>query len=659
MQLLASARNLATLIVAAAFCLLLNRAAAQTNYYSANGTEYALVGTLPGDQVAPSAAISTNGGYLVWADNATDGDSWGVSARKLDSTLSGTLGSFRVNVTGAGAQENPRVALLQNGGAVFVWQGGRQGFQHIYARFLNSSGTFIGGTDTMVNAVTNYFQVNPSVAVLNNGNVVVVWQSYNQAGSNSMQDVYGQIFTPTGTKSGGEFLINQFTAYNQRTPAVAAQPNGGFIVTWVSEQQRTTAPALGNNNTFSSSSALVVPSVDIYARYFNAAGTALAGEFLVNTDNKPCANPALAVATDGSYLVSWTARDLSNPTNSLDVYARTFNSAGAGGSVIYVNSRIYGDEYFSKVSAIGLDFLVTWTSLGQDGSREGVYGRFIHNNGSYNSGEFRINTTTASQQLDACVAADGGSQFLVVWRGFTGLANGFDLFAQRYLNQTIGLPAMSAPYVWVPFVVSNNVYQPQLVVTWAPQLGLSISNYEVYVNGSATPSGVVTSNQWTMTAANGLGATSTNYFAVDYVTTDGRRSPLSPTVTNATWSAGNYYGVPFDWMFLNYGYNFANWPSSVNTPLIPGGLTLLQVFVSGGNPTNPATWLKQTMARTAQGVFLNWNTTPGATYQVQQKTNILSPTWNNYGAPRFAAGSTDQLNVGGSSVGYYRIVLLR
>jgi hypothetical protein len=63
------------------------------------------------------------------------------------------------------------------------------------------------------------------------------------------------------------------------------------------------------------------------------------------------------------------------------------------------------------------------------------------------------------------------------------------------------------------------------------------------------------------------------------------------------------------------------------------------------------------MTKSAQGLFLNWNTTAGATYQVQQTTNFTA--WSNVGSPRFAAGTTDSLNVGGSSKGYYRIVLQR
>ncbi len=109
----------------------------QTNYYATNGTEYAIIGSLPGDQVLPDVAVTPAGGFVVWQDNITDGSGWGVSARRLDSTLSGTLSTFRVNVQGTNDQENPRVAMLKNGGAVFVWQGGLKAtstFMRVFSR---------------------------------------------------------------------------------------------------------------------------------------------------------------------------------------------------------------------------------------------------------------------------------------------------------------------------------------------------------------------------------------------------------------------------------------------------------------------------------------------------------------------------------------------
>ena len=198
-----------------------------------------------------------------------------------------------------------------------------------------------------------------------------------------------------------------------------------------------------------------------------------------------------------------------------------------------------------------LEYLVTWTSLGQDGSREGVYGQLVHNNGTLPGGEFRVNTTTISQQMQAAVASDGANQFLAVWTSYTGTANSFDLYAQRYANVSAVLPAMSAPYVWVPFVISNRVYQPQLQVTWAPLLGLSVFQLRSLRGRLGFAAASVSSNQWTMTAANGLTAGSTHSFKLDYITVDGRRSPLSPSASGKTWSGKSWGGIPYEWM-TNY-----------------------------------------------------------------------------------------------------------
>jgi hypothetical protein len=45
------------------------------------------------------------------------------------------------------------------------------------------------------------------------------------------------------------------------------------------------------------------------------------------------------------------------------------------------------------------------------------------------------------------------------------------------------------------------------------------------------------------------------------------------------------------------------------------------------------------------------------TYQVQVSTNLSA--WSNLGTPRFAAGTSDSIYVGGSPAGYYRVQVLQ
>jgi hypothetical protein len=173
-----------------------------------------------------------------------------------------------------------------------------------------------------------------------------------------------------------------------------------------------------------------------------------------------------------------------------------------------------------------------------------------------------------------------------------------------------------------------------------------------------------------MTAANGLAASSTHSFQLDYVTTDGR-SPLllSPPASGTTWSGLNWGGIPYEWMQQYFGNNILAWPLPTADSDVDG-MSNYQEFLAGTNPTNAASVLRvqisnvssgqsfvQRASQNLPGIYLNWNTQPGLTYQVQVTTNFTS--WSNLGSPRFAAGSSDSIYVGGGSAGYYRVLLLR
>lgn len=592
------------------------------------GTEYAIAGTLPGEQVYPHASIKPGGGYLVWHDNITDGEGYGISARKLDSSLSGTLSVFRVNQNGAEDQERPVVSLLNAGGAAFVWQGGKQGFHHIYARFLSAAGTWTTG-DVAVSSATNVYQLETSAITLTNGNVVVAWSSFNQVSSSSLRDIYFQILTPTGSKFGSETLANQVTAFNQRAAASAALSDGRFILVWVSEQQR------------------FENSADIYARIYSATGTPVGSEFLINPGTNVCANPSVAASPDGGFTVAWAEKDLNVLANSWDIVARPFSANALGGVTRRVNNQTYGDQYSSRIAAQGPDYLVTWTSLGQDGAREGVYARYLQSDGTLSGIEFRVNTTTVSQQMHPTVASDGVARFLTVWSSFVGGAGVFDLYAQRYANTNQPLPAPGAPIV---SALSSNT----LSVSWPPVSGFSIASYEVFADGAVTATAVVTNTYWNAT---GLAANSTHSYRLAYVVSDGRRSPLSGNTIGTTYKTGTHGGIPRDWMGYFWGDDSEFWPASF-ADTDADGVSNKNEFLAGTDPMDANSVLKVRLQPTAQGLFLNWNTEPGLMYQIWSAA-APGGVWSKVGSPRFAAGAIDSLFVGGSAAGFYRIERLR
>src|SRR5260370_18350666 len=80
----------------------------------------------------------------------------------------------------------------------------------------------------------------------------------------------------------------------------------------------------------------------------------------------------------------------------------------------------------------------------QDGSWEGVYGRFQQPDGSLSGGEFRVTSTTVSRQFHPALFADSAGRFLAFWSSFVGGGNDFDLFAQVYTSNDF-TPANPGP----------------------------------------------------------------------------------------------------------------------------------------------------------------------------------------------------------------------
>ena len=374
--------------------------------------EVALVGALPGDQVFSALAVSQTGGYVAWQDNGSDGSGWGISARRLDGNLHSQGTNFIVTAQKKGDQEKPQVALLKNGDATFVWQSGLPGYRTIYARFLSAAGKWIT-SDVRVNTFKKADKINPAITSLSNG-VVVVWASFGQdTKDGNMQGVYAQRLSSTGGKLGSEFRINQFSSYNQRNPAVATLANGNFVAVWISEQQR------------------FQNSVDAYARIFDSGGKPLGDEFCINAQFNLCANPSIAASANGSFTVVWGEKNLTGLTDSWDVWGRAFDSTGASlGDASRINTYTYGEQFAPKISSDGSKYLVVWTSLGQDGSREGIYAQFINADNSKVGSEFRVNTTTVSQQLQPSVASTSDGRFIAVWSSFVANTS-FDIFANH------------------------------------------------------------------------------------------------------------------------------------------------------------------------------------------------------------------------------------
>jgi hypothetical protein len=382
------------------------------------GVEFSILGALAGDQVRPSLSLSPTCRCVAWQDSVIGKSGFGIGSALLNSSFAAGP-AFRVNKTTTGAHIAPKVQLLASNNVIYVWQSSAAGTPDIYARLAGASGGSSFHTiDLRVNTHMADQQVDPAVAALPDGGAIITWSSYGQDGS--LWGVFARKINNNGVfATPKEFQVNVFTFSNQRKPVVAALARGNYVIAWVSEQER----SLG--------------SVDIYARVFSAAGKPLTGEIPVNSGTDPCDTPDVAPLNDGGFTVVWGQKDMTVTTNSWDVWGRPFSASGAPQAADFrINTFLFGDQYGPKIAAGPTGSLVVWTSMGQDGSREGVFGRFLQGGTAAAGAEMQVNTTTISQQIHPAVAWDGVNNFLVIWTSFVG-RSGFDLYGQAYhLNTT-------------------------------------------------------------------------------------------------------------------------------------------------------------------------------------------------------------------------------
>lgn len=271
----------------------------------------------------------------------------------------------------------------------------------------------VDGGETLVNSVSAGTQLTTiyggdNVAMDANGNYVVVWDD--DRGGNF--DVYAQVFNADGSARTGEILVNTYTTNRQEYAAVAMDADGDFVVSWSSNLQD------GSD-------------YGVYFQRFDSLGVAQGSETRVNTLTTGQQDLAsIGMADDGSFVISFSNLNVT----SGDIYAQRYSSSGTAiGSNFRVNTTTIQAQWYSSVDVDSDgDFVIVWESNVQDGSGYGIYGQRYDSSGIAQGSEFRVNSTTAGNQLGAAVdlAADGS--FVVAWDSAGQDGSGLGVFAQRY-----------------------------------------------------------------------------------------------------------------------------------------------------------------------------------------------------------------------------------
>ncbi|MDO4584168.1 MAG: hypothetical protein Q4D62_08715 [Planctomycetia bacterium] len=294
-----------------------------------------------------------------------------------------------------------------------------------------------------------------SVAMNGEGNFVVTWSQNNGTSTSPNWDIYVQVFDLNGNAISEAVKANtstETTDVQQRYSNVAVSLTGEFVVTWQSYRQNGSA------------------NWDIYANRFAADGTALGldgegKEFLVNdsdTVRYDQQNAAIAMDNHGNFVITWTATGQGNDSAyETNIYAKRFTKQVISESTIVTseNEFLVNDEWEAnnqQWASIAMDadgdFVISWTSHGQDGvgngpggssnGLNGVFAQRYDTTGTKVGQMFQVNTTAENDQQRSKVAMDADGDFIIVWESFQEVGNGtglgsadnWGIYAQRYVS---------------------------------------------------------------------------------------------------------------------------------------------------------------------------------------------------------------------------------
>jgi len=250
--------------------------------------------------------------------------------------------------------------------------------------------------------------------------------------------------------SSTEFRVNTYTTLDQTNPAVAYD-GSNYFATWQSYQDGS--------------------SYGIYGQLVTTSGTLTGSEFRVNTYTTNLqAYPSVAYGGE-NYLVTWYSLQ-DGGTGGYGVYGQMVDKSGVlSGSEFRVNTYTTNSQANSAVASSGSNFLVTWTSYGQDGSGDGIYGQLVNSSGALSGPEFRVNTTIPGAQSNSAVAY-GAGKYLVTWQSQDGNLDGiYGQFIDSSTGALSGSEFRVNTYTpaaqTIPAVASNG---SNFLVTWTSNL---------------------------------------------------------------------------------------------------------------------------------------------------------------------------------------------
>lgn len=290
-------------------------------------------------------------GVVAWQSKRQDQGGYGVFARAFD-TLGRSAGDdVQLNLFGEGHQVNPAVALEDDGTAWVAWESHGQDGHHggvVLRRF--EPGLVRGSNERFVHDDTVGHQAEVSLDADSLG-AVVAWTGPIETGGRA---VFVRRFGADLEPVGGALVAGQAEGASDNLPVVRCDGEGGFVVTWARTD-------------------LEGRPIGVWLRRFDAGGLPLGDEVAVREGLH--IEPTLALTASGDAIVGWLSGANGDYAPNLCRVELTGDEAAAGEPFTWTPA---GPGYTSGLDvAVGPNdrVLATWSTFSDPIKKAGLFAR--------------------------------------------------------------------------------------------------------------------------------------------------------------------------------------------------------------------------------------------------------------------------------------------
>lgn len=357
---------------------------------------------------------------------------------------------------------SPSTSLIENGFFVSVWSihTNSPNFTGIYGQIYDSNGKKYGAK-IAISSASSFYQDHPSVAMLESGVFMVVWESLEQNGAG--YDIYGQLYE-FSKKIGEEFKVNSKTFGDQKNPTISSS-GGYFTVAW-DDPSGIFAKVFDCTGGFSPEVLIsettnfthYAPSLDMLTMYennekylyvvlvwngeLNSEYTIFgrsAKYFIWNTSfvlgvekffnpnsekfpSKPPYKPQVSLAeaknSNLMFVIVWTNVILEEYKTLSSIKGQMFVDFKKIGEEFTANTYTKWSKAITTPSVSfkkDYGFIIVWQTVDQDGDGLGLFGQYFSEEAVKIGEEFQINKQTKNDQRSQTVKMNSLGKIVASW----------------------------------------------------------------------------------------------------------------------------------------------------------------------------------------------------------------------------------------------------